>query len=79
MDEEKLLSIMKEEKLKEGTKIVYNGGDYVINGEIVGLADSGNAILGITYIVKILEFIGERSYNYSCTVLPRILFNVIDN
>lgn len=79
MDEEKILAIMKEEKLKEGTKIVYNGGDYVINGEIVGLADNGNAVIGITYIVRILEFIGERSYNYSCTVLPRILFNVIDN
>jgi hypothetical protein len=78
MKEEKITSIMKEEKLKEGTKIIYNGDNYVINGEIVGLADNGNPVVGYNYIIKILEFVGERSYNYSCTVLPRLMFDIVD-
>ncbi|MCK9442440.1 MAG: hypothetical protein M0Q13_13605 [Methanothrix sp.] len=69
---------MEEDKLKEGTKIIYNSDNISIYGEIVGLADNGNPIIGFTYIIKILEVEGEIDYKYSCIALPRVFFNVID-
>ena len=66
------------EKLKEGTKIIYNGNGYTINGEIVGIAGSEQAIVGFNYIIKIINIIGKIDYEYSCISLPRVCFTVIE-
>jgi hypothetical protein len=68
-----------DEKLKEGTRVFHKSENYSFIGEIVGLSGSEQAIIGITYIIKILEVCSGKidCYDYSCLTLPRIMFEVI--
>jgi hypothetical protein len=67
-----------EEIYEEGTKVSsdLNGG---FKGEIVGIAVNRLPVMGITYIIKISERIGEswKNYPYSCVATPESNFTDI--
>lgn len=71
-------SFEKKEDLKEGTKVETDleGG---MQGEIVGIADNGNVIIGKSYIIKIVKRNGNawKKYQYSCVALPENLLREI--
>jgi|WetSurMetagenome_2_1015567.scaffolds.fasta_scaffold1599307_2 hypothetical protein len=62
--------------LKEGTVVHYKTDEYSLVGEIVGLACAEQAIVGMTYIIKIISKSGNINYEYSCITLPRIMFKL---
>lgn len=72
----KIKRICNEDALPEGTIVFYKNGDYDIKGEIVGISGNALPVLGITYIIKIIEKSGNIDYNYSCMALPRVMLRL---
>ena len=67
--------------LAEGTLV---SADFPNTGKIVGricgLATTGHAVIGKTYIIKVLDYgkLDRKIYPYSCMAITRSMMNIIE-
>lgn len=59
-------------KIKNNTPIKFDilGNGNIMTGKVVGVADTGHPIVGITYIIKPDIPLPLEAWEYDCFVLP---------